>query len=172
MSTFSFMTGMWSDCHVITLQWRHNGRDSVSNHQPHDCLLNLLFRRRSKKISKLRVTGPCVGNSPVTGEFPTQRPVTRKMLPFDDVIMYGMANIDTPRPEQNGRHFEMQFSWIKIAVFWFELLTSLFLKIELTNSQHWVTQLFHFEQVTSHRLINHGVDLWRHMAPLGHNEFV
>ena len=28
-------------------------------------------RRRSKKTSKLRVTGFCAGNSPVTGEFPT-----------------------------------------------------------------------------------------------------
>ena len=55
-----------------SLQWRHNGRDSVSNHQPHDCLLNCLFRRRWKKTSKLRVTGLCVGNSPVTGEFPSQ----------------------------------------------------------------------------------------------------
>ena len=55
-----------------TLQWRHNGSDSVSNHQPHDCLLNHLFRRRSKKTSKLRVTGLCAGNSPVTGEFPAQ----------------------------------------------------------------------------------------------------
>ena len=25
----------------ITLRWRHNGRDSVSNHQPYDCLLNV-----------------------------------------------------------------------------------------------------------------------------------
>ena len=54
-----------------TLQWRHDGR--VSNHQPHDCLLNRLFRRGSKKISKLRVTGLCEGISPVTGEFPAQR---------------------------------------------------------------------------------------------------
>ena len=29
--------------------------------------------RRSKKTSKLRVTGPLCGNSPVTGEFPAQR---------------------------------------------------------------------------------------------------
>ena len=58
---------------TIPLQWRHNGRDGVSNHQPHDCLLNRLFRRRSKKTSKLRVTGLCVGNSPVTGEFPAQK---------------------------------------------------------------------------------------------------
>ena len=32
-----------------------------------DCLLSRLFRRRSKKSSKLRVTGFCKGNSPVTG---------------------------------------------------------------------------------------------------------
>ena len=44
----------------------------VSNHQPHDCLLNRLFTRRSKKTSKLCVTGLCEGNSPMTGEFPTQ----------------------------------------------------------------------------------------------------
>ena len=58
---------------AITLQWRHNGHDGVSNHQPYDCLLNCLFRRRSNKTSKIRVTGLCEGNSPVTGEFPAQR---------------------------------------------------------------------------------------------------
>ena len=57
---------------MLTLQWRHNGCDCVSNHQPRDCLLNRLFRRRSKKTSKLRVTGLCPGNSPGTGEFPAQ----------------------------------------------------------------------------------------------------
>ena len=60
---------LWLD----TLQWRHNGRDSVSNHQRIDCLLNRLFRCISKKWSKLRVTGLCEGNSPVTGEFPAHR---------------------------------------------------------------------------------------------------
>ena len=43
-----------------------------SNHQPHDCLVNRLFRHRSKKTSKLRVTGLCAGNSPVTGELTPQ----------------------------------------------------------------------------------------------------
>ena len=57
---------------VVALQWRHNGHDCISNHQPPDCLLNRLFGRRSEKIWKLRVTGLCVGNSPVTGEFATQ----------------------------------------------------------------------------------------------------
>ena len=56
----------------MALHWRHNERDGASNHQPHDCLLNRLFRCRSKKTSKLRVTGLCAGNSPVTGEFPAQ----------------------------------------------------------------------------------------------------
>ena len=57
---------------VEALHWRHNGRYSVSNHKPHDCLLNRLFRCISKKTSKLRVTGLCAGNSPGTGEFPSQ----------------------------------------------------------------------------------------------------
>ena len=56
----------------MSLQWRHNRRDCVSNHQPHDCFLNRLFRHRSKKTSKLRVTGLCAGNSPEAGEFPAQ----------------------------------------------------------------------------------------------------
>ena len=55
-----------------SLQWRHNVRDGISNPQPHDCLLNRLFRRRSKKTSKLRASGLCAENSPVAGEFPPQ----------------------------------------------------------------------------------------------------
>ena len=60
-------------CTGISLRWHHNERDGVSNHQRLDGLLNHLFRRRSKKTSKLRVTDLCEGNSPVTGEFPAQR---------------------------------------------------------------------------------------------------
>ena len=71
----------------IALQWGHNERDGALNHQPHDCLLNRLFRLRAKKTSKFRVIGPREGNSPVTSEFPAQRPVTRKLFPFHDVIM-------------------------------------------------------------------------------------
>ena len=53
-------------CKDVALRWRRIGRDSVSNHQPNDCLLNCLFRHRSKKTSKLRYTGLCAGNSPGT----------------------------------------------------------------------------------------------------------
>ena len=64
------------DFAISALQWRLNERDGVSNHRCFDCLLSRFFGRRSKKISKLHATGLsclCEGNSPVTGEFPTQR---------------------------------------------------------------------------------------------------
>ena len=51
------------------------------------CLLNRIFKCRSKKTSKLRVTGLCAGNSPGPVNSPHKGPVTRKMFPFDDVIM-------------------------------------------------------------------------------------
>ena len=65
-------SGKWRPYVSASLQWRHNDHDCVSNHQPHDCLLNRLFRRRSKETSKLRVTGLCAVNSPGTSEFPAQ----------------------------------------------------------------------------------------------------
>ena len=55
------------------LQWHHNEPGGVTNRRLCECLLSRLFRPRSKKTSKPRVTGLCEGNSPVTGEFPTQR---------------------------------------------------------------------------------------------------
>ena len=69
------------------LCWRHNERDGVSNCLPHDCLLNRLFRRRSKKhhnsasLASVREIHRWPVNSPHKG------PVTREMFPFDDVIM-------------------------------------------------------------------------------------
>ena len=80
-----------------SLHWRHNDHDGVWNHQPHGCLLNRLFRRRLKKASKLRVTGLCVGNSPEPVNSPHKGPVTRKMFPFDDVIMLNSV-IQLPLP--------------------------------------------------------------------------
>ena len=59
-------------CVNLSLQWRHNERAGVSNDQPHGCLLNRLFSRRSNKTSKLRVIGLRAGNSPAAGEYPAQ----------------------------------------------------------------------------------------------------
>ena len=72
---------------ISSLRWRHNERDGVSLHRYFDCLLNRLFRRKSKKISKLNVTSRCEGNSPWPVNSPHKRPVMRKMIPFGDVIM-------------------------------------------------------------------------------------
>ena len=67
--------------------WRRNGRDGVSNHQPHDCLLNCLFTRGSKKTSKLASLAFVWGIHRWPVNIPHKGPVTRKMFPFDDVIM-------------------------------------------------------------------------------------
>ena len=71
----------------MSLQWCHNECDGMPNHHRClNCLLNRLFR--SKKTSKLRITGLCEGNSPVVVSSPHKGPVMRKMFLFDDVLMY------------------------------------------------------------------------------------
>ena len=108
----------------MSLRWCHNELDGVLDHQPHDCLLNRLFGRRSKKTSKLRVTGLCAGNSPGTGEFPTQKasnaenvsiwwrhhvkyltypiPVTEPHNALHGHLWHHQQNIIILTPEKNG----------------------------------------------------------------------
>ena len=77
----------WFTSHSSTLRWRQNGPDGVSNHQPHDCLFNRLFSLRSTKhqssapLAFVRI----IQRWPVN--FLHKAPVTRKIFPFDDVIM-------------------------------------------------------------------------------------
>ena len=71
----------------VTLQGRHNGRESVSNYQPHDCLLSRLFRRRSRKYQSSASLAFVRGIHRGPVNCPHKWPVTRKMFPFDDVIM-------------------------------------------------------------------------------------
>ena len=72
----------------IPLKWRHNEHDGVSNHQRHECLLNRFFQAQIKKkhqssasLAFARRIHRGNVNSPHKG------PVTRKMFPFNDVIM-------------------------------------------------------------------------------------
>ena len=58
--------------HVKPLQWRHNGHDGVSNHQPRHCLCSRIFRRKSKKNQSSALLSLCAWNSPAIGEFPAQ----------------------------------------------------------------------------------------------------
>ena len=92
----------------MTLHWHHNDHDGVSNRQPRGCLLNRLFKRRSKKASKLRVTGLCAGNSPGPVNSPHKGPVTRKMFSFDDVIMKLLA-IECPKNPIND---QLTMQWL------------------------------------------------------------
>ena len=85
------------------LRWRHSERDGVSNHQPQDCLLNRLFRRRSGKTSKLCVTGICAGNSPVISEVPAQ-----KAINAENVSIW-------------WRHHglpEFWYNWVRVMIFY------------------------------------------------------
>ena len=53
---------------MLSLQLHHNERDGVSNHQPHDCLPFIQGVDPIKSQSSASL-----GDSPVTGEFPTQK---------------------------------------------------------------------------------------------------
>ena len=82
---------IWYNIHLhynadhIALQWRHSGRDSVSNHQPHDCFPNPLFRRIKHQSSASLAFVRGIHRGPVNS--PHKWPVMRKLFPFDDVIM-------------------------------------------------------------------------------------
>ena len=99
--------------------WRHNGPDSVSNHQPYDCLPNRLFRRRSKKSSKFRVTGLCAGIHRRPVNSPHKWPVSRKMFPFDDVIM-NRVQLTTVSKEIHAWHLPPPHH--KLPVMWIVFL--------------------------------------------------
>ena len=60
-------------CDIPGIHYNDVTMSPMASHQPRDCLLNCLFRCRSNKTSKLRVTGLCAENSPGTGEFAAQK---------------------------------------------------------------------------------------------------
>ena len=85
-----------------------------------------------RKKSKPRVTGLFAGSSQVTDEFATQRPVTRKMFPFDDVIMmYSISAVlsisrcnfysnswqRTPMAPRCGVHYDV-IKWKHFPHYW------------------------------------------------------
>ena len=104
--TFRHVGLMSNQCRIegfcflgFSLQWRHNGRDAVSNYLPHECLLNRLFRRRSKKTSKLRVTGLCARNWPMTGELPAQMASNA-----DNVSIWWRHHVSITTQKKNMHH--------------------------------------------------------------------
>ena len=62
------------------------------------------MRTHIKETSKSVLLVPCEGNSPVTGEFPHKGPVTRKKLPFYDVIMINSGRHVLMNNREQTRH--------------------------------------------------------------------
>ena len=91
--------GVCNICEWSTsLQWRHNGRGGVSNHQPHDCLLNRYSGtdQRKHQSSALLAFMRRIHRQSVNS--PHKWPVAQKM--FDDVIMIIMMGADALVPDR------------------------------------------------------------------------
>ena len=86
-AAFRFLLMAYMFFSSFTLQWHHNGRDGVSDHQPHDCLLKRLFRRRSKKHQSSASLAFVWGIHRWPMNSPHKGSVTRKMFPFNYVIL-------------------------------------------------------------------------------------
>ena len=101
-------------CHW-PLRWRHNELDGVSDHQPHDCLLNRLFERRSKKkhqssASPAFVRG--IHRGPMNS--PHKWPVACKMFPFDDVIMFTICHWTKLFWAENPMECNKDLCWLRM----------------------------------------------------------
>ena len=75
---YTYLTLLHSRIYTNASEWRHNECNAVPSHRPLGCLLNHLFRCGSKKPSSA---------ASLTGHQWIPLTVTRKMFPFDDVIM-------------------------------------------------------------------------------------
>ena len=105
---------LWSPKKACSLQWRHDERYGVSNHLHLDRLLNRLFRQRSKKTSKHRVTGLLMGILRWPMDCPQEGPVTRKMFPFDAVIMWIIWPHDLYTCISTKRFWIISLVWLQI----------------------------------------------------------
>ena len=96
----------------LSLQWHHNGHHGVSNHQPHHCSLKRLFRRRSKKhqssASLAFVRG--IHQWPVNSLH--KWPVTRKLFPFDDIIIVCPVCLGLKLYSFPSSHFSCGSQWL------------------------------------------------------------
>ena len=88
---------------------RHNEHDGDSNYQRFECLLNRFFRPRWKETSQLRVTGICEENSPVTGEFHTQRAINAENVSIWWRRHHTVYPIRLPWDKHNARL--LLFTW-------------------------------------------------------------
>ena len=113
-----------------TIEWRQNERNCAWNHRRLYCLLRSLFRRRSKKISKLRVTGFVrrIHQWPVNS--PPNGPVTRKMFPFDDVmIIWHILSLQSAPAD--GLVWKLTAVKVSVISDWMENIMAMFQDIDV-----------------------------------------
>ena len=79
-----------------SLQWRHKKRDSVLNHQPHDCLLNIITLVRIKKPGS---TPKCMVQHKKARFDTKMHGSTRKCPPQPASVDIGIINTHTPNSE-------------------------------------------------------------------------
>ena len=139
---------VWDEFSYDSLRWHYNGPDSVSNDQPHGCLLNYLLRRGSKKTSKLPVTSLCAGNSPGTGEFPAQRASNAEnvsiwwrhhvLINKSRSCCHDCTSVNMLRLEHNGDHrtgdIGKCISLNELVLFRFKFHGSFLRKVQLTKN--------------------------------------
>ena len=149
------------------LLWRHNGRDSVSNHQPHDCLLNVYSDTDQRKHQSSASLAFCAGNSPGTGEFPAQmasyaenvsiwwrhhaklniRIWIRNEISHNSSIIAEARKPQAPSIGLGNRAVEStfsdSFSGMKIDVFWFRYHWKLFPGVDEQNTASNNIRVFH-----------------------------
>ena len=126
------------------LQWRHKECDGVSNHRHLESLLKRLFRRRSKKISKLRIIGLREGNPTVTGGFPSQKASNAKKFRFDDVIVDRRCNDFVPNHSELMRKCGSQ--GVKLIILRY-LAMKVYMNANNVNLQH-LNEMFTLQSCT------------------------
>ena len=129
----SFHVSPWLPCTwyklemVIILFWRHNGRDGVSNHRRFNCYSTFYSgadqRKHQSSVSQAFVQGihrrrslalvRGINRWPVYS--PHKGPVTRKMFPFDDVIMHDWWWTNYANSQRISSHDTGLVAWIKPA---------------------------------------------------------
>ena len=141
--------------------------------------LNRLFSRKSKKISTLRVTSFCMGNSAETGEFPAHKSGNAENISIwwrhHDITATSeiLWNIVYPRYRHIGDALEfnaptpppckwppfprryIQIQLHECSVSFFDSNFTLLLRVHLTISQCWFRWWLCAEQATYHYLNQH-----------------
>ena len=113
------------------------------NHRCPRCLLDCLFRCWSNKTSKLRVTGFCEGNSPVTGDFPRAKGQLRRKCFYTMTSSWWFAknspkkwsNLCLTFPVQMKRGLTLGFRLTKLHIWlthWGDQFT------DISNVFHWI----------------------------------